>query len=132
MSQLHKSRANTLLGYPDDARLLILNADDFGMCHAINAAIFRTLTEGVVQSTSLMAPCPWALHAIHWLQVNPDIAFGVHLTVIWDADHYGWGPLTCREKVPSLIDETGYFYSQERKAEFLAAAKLGSLPKSCW
>ncbi len=26
--------ANKLLGYPDSARLLILNADDFGMCHA--------------------------------------------------------------------------------------------------
>jgi len=34
---------NQLLGYPDDARLLIFNADDFGMCHAVNKAIVGTL-----------------------------------------------------------------------------------------
>jgi hypothetical protein len=32
---LNKGQTNCLLGYPVDARLLILNADDFGMCHAI-------------------------------------------------------------------------------------------------
>jgi len=64
MSQVRKSETNTLLGYPADARLLIINADDFGMCHAVNAAILRSLTEGVVCSTTLMVPCPWALHAM--------------------------------------------------------------------
>ncbi|MDF2760830.1 MAG: hypothetical protein K0S99_3465, partial [Thermomicrobiales bacterium] len=28
-------RANELLGYPADARLLIVNADDFGVYHAV-------------------------------------------------------------------------------------------------
>jgi hypothetical protein len=28
------SQTNRLLGYPDDARLLIINADDFGRSHA--------------------------------------------------------------------------------------------------
>jgi chitin disaccharide deacetylase len=127
MSQLQKSEANKLLGYPADARLLIINADDFGMCHAINDAILRSLKEGVVCSTSLMAPCPWALHAMHLLRENPDIPFGVHLTVICDTVNYRWGPLTCRDKVPSLLDETGYFYSPERIPEFVAQAKLDEL-----
>jgi hypothetical protein len=48
MSQLQKSATNQRLGYPADARLLIINADDFGMCHATNAAILRSLKEGVV------------------------------------------------------------------------------------
>ncbi len=30
-------RANELLGHPPDARLLIINADDFGVYHAVNA-----------------------------------------------------------------------------------------------
>jgi len=47
MIVLNKNQTNRLLGYPADARLLIINADDFGMCHAINAAIFRTLKKGV-------------------------------------------------------------------------------------
>lgn len=127
MSRLHKSETNKLLGYPDDARLLIINADDFGMCHAINEAIFRTLKEGVVRSTTLMVPCPWALHAMHFLRENPDIAFGVHLTVISDPVNYAWGPLTARDKVPSLITEAGYFYNFERMPEFLAQAKLDEM-----
>src|SRR5919202_4766636 len=82
MSQLQESETNTRLGYPFDARLLIINADDFGMCHAINDAILRSLKDGVVCSTSVMVPCPWALHAMHLLAENPDIPFGIHLTVI--------------------------------------------------
>jgi predicted glycoside hydrolase/deacetylase ChbG (UPF0249 family) len=127
MSRLHKSETNKLLGYAHDARLLIINADDFGMCHAINEAIFRTLKEGVVRSTTLMVPCPWALHAMHWLRQNPDIAFGVHLTVISDAVNYAWGPLITRDKVPSLVNEAGYFYNFERMPEFLAQVKLDEL-----
>ncbi len=127
MTLINKSQTNRLLGYPADARLLLINADDFGMCHAINSAIFRTLTEGVVRSTTLMMPCPWALHAIHLLKAHPDMAFGVHLTVICDTVHYKFGPLTPKYKVPSLIDEAGYFYSFERMAEFLVQAKLAEL-----
>jgi predicted glycoside hydrolase/deacetylase ChbG (UPF0249 family) len=127
MSELHQMTTNRRLGYPADARLLIINADDFGMCHAINAGILRSLTEGAVSSTSVMTPCPWALHAMHMLAENRDILFGVHLTVICENTHYRWRPLTSREKVPSLIDETGYCYDLERIPQFLAQAKLNEL-----
>jgi hypothetical protein len=39
MTQSQSSQTNRLLGYPDDARLLIINADDFGRSHACNAGI---------------------------------------------------------------------------------------------
>lgn len=127
MSDAHASDTNRLLGYPPDARLLIVNADDFGLCHAINDAILRSLAEGVVSSTTLMAPCPWALHALHLLKANPAISFGVHLTVVCETAHYRWGPLTPGEQVPSLVDELGYFYSFERIPEFLSQIKLDEL-----
>lgn len=63
MNARNSARTNSLLGYPD-ARLLFVNADDFGMCHAINEAIVRSLEEGIVGSCSLMVPCPWALHSL--------------------------------------------------------------------
>ena len=94
MNTLNKSQTNQLLGYSSDARLLIINADDFGMCNSVNEAIIRVLKEGVVRSSSLMIPCPWALHAIHFLSDHPEIPFGVHLTVISDPVDYRWGPLT--------------------------------------
>lgn len=121
------TRTNELLGYPPDARLLILNADDFGMYEAVNEGIFHTLTEGVARSTTLMAPCPGAGHAMHLLGDNPDIAFGVHLTVICDLANYKYGPLSPIDKVPSLIDEVGTFYHEERMPEFLALAKVDEL-----
>src|SRR6266852_8272448 len=127
MTQSQSSQTNRLLGYPDDARLLIINADDFGRSHASNEATLRTLKEGVVTSTTLMVPCPWALHAMQMLSDHPDLSFGVHLTTICDVIHYRWGPLTSREKVPSLIDETGFFYHVEHIPEFLTQAKLSEL-----
>jgi len=124
---LNKGQTNRLLGFPVDARLLIINADDFGMCHAINEAIFRALKEGVLRSTTLMVPCPWALHAMHFLADHPEIPFGVHLTVISDWVDYRWGPVTPRTKVPSLIDKAGYFYNFEHMPEFLAQVSLDQL-----
>ncbi len=127
MTHSQNSQTNRLLGYPDDARLLIINADDFGRSHACNAGILRSFTEGVVSSTTLMVPCPWALHAMQILRDHPDLSFGVHLTVISDLPLYRWGSLTSRDKVPSLIDEAGFFYGYERIPEFLAQARLSEL-----
>ena len=120
-------RANELLGYPSDARLLIINADDFGAYHAVNAAVLRSLTDGVTRSTTLMVPCPWAPHAMRLLRDHPNVAFGVHLTVVSEYPDYRWGPLTPRAEVPSLLDEAGFFYSNDRKAELLARARRDEL-----
>ena len=127
MTLLKKGQTNLLLGYPVDARLLIINADDFGMCHAINEAIFRAIKRGLLCSTTLMVPCPWALHATHFLADHPEIPFGVHLTVISEWVDYRWGPVASREKVPSLIDEAGYFYDFDHMPEFLAQVRLDQL-----
>ena len=124
---MNKGLTNRLLGYPADARLLIINADDFGMCHAVNEAVIRSLQKGVLRSTTLMVPCPWALHAMHFLADHPEFPFGIHLTVISDWVDYRWGPLTPKEKVPSLINELGYFYNFERMPEFLAQVRLEQL-----
>ena len=122
-----RSQTNRLLGYPPEARLLIINADDLGMCQAVNAAIFRTLLEGLARSTSVMVPCPWAAHAMQFLRLHPEVSFGVHLTVIGDSPFYPWRPLSSVEKIPSLVDERGYFYTWEDMPELLAQAQLEHL-----
>lgn len=94
MSQARKRATNRLLGYPDDARLLLINADDFGMYRVANEAVVRAFKEGIVRSTSLMVPCPGASESIRLLRGNPDIHFGVHLSVIRHIGGYRWGPLT--------------------------------------
>jgi len=123
------SHTNQLLGYPPDARLLIINADDFGMCRAVNEAIIGTLREGIVQSTSLMIPCPWASQAMNFFKDHPEIPFGVHLTAISDSVNNRWQPLTAAEKVPSLLDDAGYFYDFEHMPEFMDRVRLDQLEK---
>jgi predicted glycoside hydrolase/deacetylase ChbG (UPF0249 family) len=127
MLQAERSQSNRLLGYPDDARLLIINADDFGRSHACNAGILRSLQEGMVTSTTLMTPCPWSPHAMQILADHPEIAFGIHLTIVSDLPLYRWGPVTSKDKAPSLVDEAGYFYSFDRIPEMLARAQLAEV-----
>jgi len=62
-----------LLGYPPDARLLIVNADDFGMYQGINQAVNHACSEGIVQSRTLMTPCVGAAEAKEMLEANPEI-----------------------------------------------------------
>lgn len=131
------SQTNRLLGYPDDARLLIVNADDFGMCHGVNAAIIGTLQVGapderVVRSTSLMVPCAWYVPAAQFLAGHPQIPFAIHLTAVGDGVVYRWGPLTAGEKVRSLVDWSPpslgrYFYTFDQMLDHLAHLDLGEL-----
>ncbi|MCC7446807.1 MAG: polysaccharide deacetylase family protein [Anaerolineae bacterium] len=97
------------------------------MCQAINDAISHTLKTGVVCSTSLMTPCSHATQAMQWLRENPDMDFGVHLTVISDAPTNRYRPLTNRNNVPSLVDEAGYFYMQDRIPAFVAQVNIAEL-----
>jgi predicted glycoside hydrolase/deacetylase ChbG (UPF0249 family) len=129
MTTRNTGPTNDLLGYPADARLLFVHADDFGMCHAINEAIIRSLEDGIVGSCSVMVPCPWALHALKWLQEAPEVPFGVHLTSVSEQPAYRWGPITCRAEAPSLVDEAGYFYSESRIEEFLEQIDVAELER---
>jgi predicted glycoside hydrolase/deacetylase ChbG (UPF0249 family) len=122
-------RSSELLGFPPDARVLIVNNDDFGMYHAINAAVIDSIEQGIASSCSLMVPCPWALHAMHLLRERPEIPFGIHLTLVCDTTHYRWGPLTPKEKVPSLLDETGELCTPAQVPELLARARLDEVER---
>ncbi|KAB8143000.1 ChbG/HpnK family deacetylase [Chloroflexia bacterium SDU3-3] len=123
----HPRQTSRMLGYPDDARLLIINADDFGMCHAVNEAVFRALQGGLLRSATLMVPCPWAAHAMQFLAAHPGVPFGIHLTAIAEWPHYRWGPLAPREKVPTLVDGAGRFPRFEEMPAFLAQVRLDQL-----
>ncbi|MGO9344537.1 MAG: polysaccharide deacetylase family protein [Acidimicrobiales bacterium] len=91
------------LGYPSDARLLIINCDDLGFCHAANEGVYESLRSGMATSASLMVPCPWSRGAAASYR-GEDI--GVHLTVNAEHDLYRWGPIT---HAPSLLDGDGGF-----------------------
>lgn len=115
---------NAQLGYPADARLLIINADDLGMCHAAIAATIQAMRNGIVSSTTVMTPCPWAPEALRLLAKNPDLPFGIHLTLIAEHTDYRWGPRAPRGMVQSLVDASGYFYRDDQRDALLTQAVL--------
>ncbi|MFB9249285.1 polysaccharide deacetylase family protein [Sphaerisporangium melleum] len=119
-------RSSELLGFPPEARVLIVNCDDFGMTEAINAAVIASIENGIARSCSLMVPCPAAPQAMEWLRRRPEISFGVHLTLVCEAPRHLWGPMAAKEKVPSLLDPAGELFAPtpEGRAELLARARL--------
>jgi len=98
------------LGYPKDAKLLIVHADDVAETHAVNAATFRALESGAVNSASIMVPCPWFPEAADYAKAHPEGDFGLHLTLTSERVYYRWGPVAGPDKVRSLVDSNGYFH----------------------
>ena len=98
------------LGFPRDAKLLIVHADDVGVTHSVNAATIQGLESGLVNSASLMVHCPWFPEIADYAISHPDADFGLHLTLTSERVYYRWGPVASKDKVPSLVDENGYFH----------------------
>src|SRR5262245_3438266 len=93
----------TLLGRDERAKLLLINADDFGMCHAENVATIEGLESGAFCSTTVMMPCPWVEEAIDFARRAPAADIGVHVTHTSEWDRYKWTALSGQEAVPSLL-----------------------------
>jgi chitin disaccharide deacetylase len=98
------------LGYTEQDRILVINGDDFGMCHAANVGTAKFLSDFPGNSATLMVPCPWAYEAIQMWRSHPQWSIGLELTLTSEWETYRWGPVSPREKVPSLVDEDGCFW----------------------
>jgi predicted glycoside hydrolase/deacetylase ChbG (UPF0249 family) len=64
---------------------LIVNADDFGMTHGINAGVIEAHRSGVVTSASLMVKQPAAEEAARLATANPRLGLGLHIDLVeWE------------------------------------------------
>jgi len=111
------------LGYPRDAKLLIVHADDLGMAHSVNVATMKALETGLVNSGSIMVPCPWLSEIAAYARTNPQADLGLHLTLTSEWTSLRWGPVSSRDRVSSLLDKDGYFYLTETDAAAKADPK---------
>jgi predicted glycoside hydrolase/deacetylase ChbG (UPF0249 family) len=105
------------LGYRPDDRLVILHADDLGLCAGSNQAFLELSDAGMVQCGSIMAPAPAAHAGLAHFAQRPDLDVGVHLTLTSEWPTLRWGPLT-HPAPASLVDAAGLLWPsvQEMRA----------------
>jgi hypothetical protein len=100
------------LGYPADAKLLIVHADDLAVAHSVDAASFDALDKAGVTSASIMVPCPWLNEVAAYAKDHPNADLGLHLTLTSEWKIYRWGPVEAKDKVVSLLDPSGYLWPE--------------------
>ncbi len=88
---------------PETPRRLVVNADDFGRSHSINAAVVRAYREGILTTASLMVNGPACDEAVALARENPRLGVGLHLTLVM-----GRASLSPAE-IPGLVDARGEF-----------------------
>lgn len=94
----------------ESQKLLLIRCDDIGMSHSVNLAAKELIETGLVFSASVMFPCAWYQEGVDLLKSHPEITAGIHLTLNAEWQNYRWGPVAGKDKVPSLVDEHGYFF----------------------
>jgi predicted glycoside hydrolase/deacetylase ChbG (UPF0249 family) len=98
------------LGYGPGEKLLIVHADDYGMCHAANLGTQKCLEYGLVTSASVMVPCPWFPEAAAYARDHPQADIGIHVTLTSEWKHYRWRPVSPWSAVPGLLDQEGFLW----------------------
>jgi len=112
------------LGYPPGTKLVIIHADDLGETHAVNAAAIKALQGGTINSASLMVPCPWFPEMADYAKSHPEADLGLHLTLTSERVYYRWGPVAPADKLPSLVDENGYFHHDWDRSPRISAKEV--------
>jgi len=101
----------------------MIHADDAGLSHSENMATIQALEKGIVNSYSIMVPCPWFYEMALFAKSNPHIDNGIHLTLTCEWENYKFGPVLPASEVPSLVDENGYFYKTREELRNNASAE---------
>ncbi len=100
-------------------KLLIVNADDFGLDPAVNAAITKAHTDGLLTSASLLIAAPHAAEAVEFARSHPELGVGLHLCLVDGRS------AALSDKIPALATEAGELPS----SPFALSARLLSNKK---
>lgn len=88
------------------ARMLIINADDFGWSGSVNSAVAKAYEFGTITSASLMTCGQAVFQAAEICREQKGLGVGLHFTLTQGR------PLSPSPKVGSLCDSSGAFFSR--------------------
>jgi hopanoid biosynthesis associated protein HpnK len=100
-------------------KLLVVNADDFGLDPAVNAAIAKAHKNGLLTSASLLIAAPHAAAAIEFARSHPNLGVGLHLCLV------DGRAAALPDKIPSLATADG----QLPPSPFALSARFLSHPR---
>lgn len=98
------------LGFDKRDRVVIVHADDVGMCHATLPALADTMDGGLISSASTMVPCAWFPEVAAVCRRHLGLDMGVHLTLTCEYRSYRWGPISTCQPTSGLMDQEGYLH----------------------
>ncbi len=98
------------MGHPNNAKMLIVHADDMGVAHSVNAATIIAYEKQAITSGSIMVPCPWFDEIAQYFLEHPQHDYGLHLTLTNEWKYYNWDGVAEKSEIPSLLNGKGYLY----------------------
>lgn len=113
------------LGFPPNSKVLILQADDAGMCEEANEAISGLLEKKYIQNVSMMMPPAAHVTFANWLKANQQ-STGLHITLTSEWRDVHWTALSSLH-VPSLLNPQTFFWRSEK--DFAKRAKIDEVEK---
>ncbi len=97
-------------------KILIVNADDFGLNTGVNRGIIECHQKGIVTSTTLMVNCPGTQEAADLAKENAELGVGLHCNLTVGQ------PISKRKT--SLTDEDGFFWPRREFTKKVLTGKI--------
>lgn len=115
------------LGFAKNDKLLIIHADDLGLCKSVNSATFKSFKNNSISSASFMMTTKEINDVASFSLNNPKYDLGIHLTVTSEWNFHKWGGILKNNDISSMLNSNNHFYWNKRK--FTKNVKLDELKK---
>jgi predicted glycoside hydrolase/deacetylase ChbG (UPF0249 family) len=99
------------LGYPKDAKLLIIHADDAALSSSVDSAVISALKKREINSASIMVPCPDFPRLAAYAKQHPEYDWGIHLTFTSEWKNLKWPGVAPASEITSLLDQKGHLHA---------------------
>ena len=98
------------LGYKPTDKLLIIHADDLGLCESVNSATFESFQNESISSASVMMTTKEINEVVSFLASNKNYDIGIHLTVTSEWKYHKWGGVLNKNDIPSMLNSKNHLY----------------------